>query len=356
MTTLRVPRWCSASPLAACWAILLTLCIGARAAFAAEPIAVVLEQAQSRVVKITGAAVGTQKGYASGVLVSADGRIVTAASPLLEASAVRVVLHDGRDYEAKVLRRDEVRQLALLKIEASATPHFTLEPVPDPPIGTRLFAAANPFKVAEGPEPVSVTTGVFAGRARLAARNRAQQVGYRGEVLLTDMITSAPGMAGGALFDADGRLLGVLGRPLISDRTNTWLNYAMPAAEVAAFVASNGGEEASGESAGAPAADPNRVLMEIGVRLFDVGGRSRPAYVERVRPGSPAAAAGLLADDLILSVEDEPVATCAEVRQVVADVRGAERLRLSVKRADAVHAFSIPIEPRVWEPPAQEPQ
>ena len=156
-----------------------------------------ISSAQQRVVKLYGAALGREKAYGSGVIISADGRIVTTLSVMLEGRGLRVVLPDGRVLPAQVLGRDEHRQLALLKIEAADLPFFELTDSRSLTPGDWLIAAANSFKVADGPEPVSVSLGIFSARIMLDARHRRQDFPYDGPVLLTDIIVTTPGSAGG---------------------------------------------------------------------------------------------------------------------------------------------------------------
>lgn len=323
---------------------------------AGGPFARAIEVAQQRVVKLYGAGGGRVHGYGSGVIVSADGQIVTALSSMIEAEALRVVLPDGRRFEAQVVRRDEPRQLALLKIDTSELPAFDLSA--DPPVspGQWVVAASNVFKVADGPEPVSVAAGLLAARAPLDLRRGTQDVTYSGPVLITDVIISAPGCAGGALVDVEGRLIGVIGKALKAARTNTYVNYAIPVAEVAAFVRGEqlaGGAGAAGAAGGsapglrdesiAPAPRvQRRTALELGIHMLTVGGRTKPAYVERVRPGSPARQAGLRADDLILAVGGQPIATCEDFTSVLGDVDPTAALELSVKRGDEVLVVTIP--------------
>jgi S1-C subfamily serine protease len=337
----------------------------------ADPLAEVVALAQQRVVKLYGASLGREKAYASGVLVSADGKIVTALSILLEGRSVRVVLPDGRSLAAQVLSRDERRQLALLKVDAEGLPFFELdssrERAPSRDLdpnrdrqeaetsrglepGDWLIAAANPFKVAEGPEPASVSIGAFCGRTNLSARYRARDYPYDGPVLLTDIVVTTPGSAGGALVDARGKLVGVIGRAVISTHTNTWVNCALPVEEVAAFVA---GEAAPLAERPAAISEGVALAPSVGIHLFDVGGRVRPAYVERVRPDSPAWKAGLRPNDLIVSLAGQPVATCADFERLLRQHAAAgarppagERLAIVVKRGQELVALELS-----WEQP-----
>lgn len=304
-----------------------------------ESLDALLQGVQGRVVKVHGGRIGRELGFASGVIVSADGEVITVLSSLLESQSIRVVLADGRRFVARVKARDPRLRLALLAIDAQDLPYFDLQGRAAPQRGDWLIAAANPFKVAEGPEPVSIMLGTMSGRVELSGRRRAQDFPYDGEVLLTDMLVNTPGCAGGAITDLDGRLAGVIGQAALSNLTNTWLNYAIPIDEVAAFV-----ERArSGATAEIhAAAEQAPSAMSLGIRLFDVGGRIRPAYVERVRPGSSAEHGGLRADDLILAVDERPVTSCGDVDRILAE-RSPGPLRLTVKRGEQVVSLTIAV-------------
>ncbi len=315
---------------------------------AEEPVSEIpplIAAAQARVVKLTGAEVGSQKGYASGCIISSSGQIVTALSPLLEGKSLRATLADGRTLPAVVQRRDERRQLALLKIEATELPAFSLQrESAATPIGAWVWSVSNPFKVAGGNEPVSVSLGLLSGRAPLAGRFRRREIDFDRDVLLTDLIVSAPGCAGGALVDASGELIGLIGRPVTSTITNTWLNYALPVDEVAAFVRGDSLDETQPNSISLR--DASRRLLSIGVRVFDVGGAQQPPFVERVRVQSLCDAAGLRGEDLILLVDDEAVATCRELYEWIARAKTPPR-EIVVKRGERVESIRLP-EDATW--------
>lgn len=306
-----------------------------------DPIAI----AQQRVVKLYGSKIANEKGYGSGIVVSPDGQILTVSSLMLEGTALRAVMPDGTSYPAKVIRRDPRRQLALLKIEAVDLPHFTLGSSADLHEGDWVFAAANPFKVADGPEPVSISRGIVSARTNLAARRRAQDFSYEGPVLLIDALVANPGAAGGALFDVEGHLVGLIGKPVTARRTNTWLNYALPVEELAAFVHGPAESPPASPEANIANSKNGEVVaprLDLGIRMFDVGGRLRPAFVERVRPDSRARRAGLRPNDLIVSLNDQTIATCENYNKVLATIAPDAAIRLIVKRGDAIETITIP--------------
>lgn len=302
------------------------------------PFGEAIDIASQRVVKLYGGGIGREHGYASGVLVSADGQVVTALSVLLDSPSLRAVLPDGRRFPARVVKTDERRQLALLQIEAAGLPFFELSDSAHLRPGDWLIVAANPFKIADGPEPVSIAVGVFSGRTELSARRRAQEFPYHGPVLLTDVIVATPGSAGGAVVDVSGRLVGVVGKAVISRQTNTWINYALPVEEVAAFLS---GADGAAESDASVVATESETTPDIGVLLFDVGGHTRPAYVERVRVGSPAHAVGLRPSDLILSLDGAAIASCGGFQAALRKTRTGVEVDLEIKRGDELLTLRI---------------
>ncbi len=313
--------------------------------------------ATTRVVKLYGASIGRQAGYGSGVLVSPDGRIITTQSLMLEGRSLRAVLHDGREFPAEVLARDDRRELALLKIDAADLPFFEVGASEHLKRGDWLIAASNAFKVAQGREPVSVWAGVLTARTDLDARRRTQPYPYGGPVLLLDMIAANPGAAGGAVVDVDGRLVGVVGNRVIGELTNTWLNYAMPVEEIAAFIAAY---DAPAAAAGSPErqhspTDPasadsapsgeEEVAGQpyLGIRLFEIGGRLKPAYVERVRPGSPAHRAGVRRNDLIVALNGRTIGTCDDYHDLFVALHPGQEVEIVVKRKEELKTFRIEV-------------
>jgi len=332
--------------LAVIAAALLTAPGAARAdAPAANAQSAAIEAALPAVVKLYGAGISLEHGYGVGVLISADGLAVTALSLLLEGTGVRAVLHDGRETEATVLRRDDARQLALIRVAGDHLPHLELGTSDRLLPGDPILAMGNTYKVAEGEEAVSVVRGVFSLRTQLAARRRKQVYHYRGDVLLFDAITCNPGMAGGPLLDLDGRFVGMLGKIVVSDRTNTYLSFALPVEEVRAFLAE--GTNGAGGSAtatqvattgdaprGETAARGGRVYT--GIRLFELGRRKPAAYVDRVAPDSPAARAGLKSDDLILAVDGVQARSTQELKRMMERWTPGRSVSLTIKRGDQI--------------------
>jgi serine protease Do len=290
--------------------------------------------AQRRVVKIYGAEIGRTPGYASGLIVSAAGDILTAQAAMLSTDNLRVALADGTTHQAKVVRRSQNLQAALLKIEANTPEFFSLQTPPEVNEGDWILSVSNAFKVAEGAEPLSVNLGVISLRTPLAARRGFSDFPYQGDVYLYDAITANPGAAGGAIVTVEGRLVGMIGKVIESKSTNTRLNYAVPADLLAAFVK---GEEPQPTPAPVTSTGPG----ELGLRLFALGGRKAPAYIDRVLPNGPAAQAGIKADDLVVTLAGQVVKDAADFRRIADALPAGREVVIEVKRKNAVLAFHL---------------
>ena len=302
------------------------------AAADANPFRRAIAIAQKRCVKLYGGGAGREHGYATGLLVSPDGLILTAQGMYLAEGRVRVILPDGSRHEADLVRRSERLQAALLRVDAATPDYFPLAAASPVEPGDWAVAVSNTYNVAGPMEPLAVNVGIVSLRAELEARHRALDVPYEGEVLLVDAITSNPGAPGGALVTADGRLAGMLGKLFRSSSTNTRINYAVPVELLRDFVAAepDGGGEPEA-TAGPP---------YLGIRLFTLSGKRAPAYVDSVVAASPAAAAGVRKDDLLLAIGREAVRTCEEYAEALKALAPGRPVTLLVKRGQQVLALT----------------
>jgi serine protease Do len=322
-------------------ALCVAVCLAAgtqdvRAAEAGVMFGDAIQFAQARCVKIFGAGIGRDPGYATGLLVSPEGHVLTAQGIYLAGERIRVATPDGAIHLATVERRSEALQCALLKIDAKTPEHFDLSHPSAAQKGDWVLAVSNAFKVADGPEPLSVNLGVLSLRTQLDAQNGVQDVPYQGDVLLIDAITSNPGAAGGAVVSVDGQLVGMIGRIMEGKSTSTRLNYAVPVDQLYAFYQDKL-QEAIPSIGPLPLAEKS----ETGIRLFLLGSKRDPAYIDRVVANSPAASAGLQSDDLIVSVAGQVIRNVGEFKSAMATVRPGVEIELVVKRKNDVLTIKL---------------
>jgi S1-C subfamily serine protease len=336
----------------------------------------VAREVRPKMAKIYGA--GGLRGleaYQSGMLISSDGHVLTAWSYVLDSDDVAVVLDDGRKYPATLVGADPLTEIAVLKIDPGKEklPHFALTKAAKVEVGSRVLAFSNLFGIATGNEPVSMLQGYVAAVAPLEARRGGFSANYRGDVYIVDAATNNPGASGGALVDTQGRLVGMLGKELRSELTNTWLNYALP---VEAFGAT-ADAICAGDFTPPPLTEANRPdhplsLASLGIVLVpDVVTRT-PPYVDHISPNSPAAKAGLRPDDLVVMIDSHVVTSRREADEIIERFEQDAEIRVAVLRDEALLEFPLALaaneevedaaidvapaaEPTTDEPAAAEP-
>jgi len=299
-----------------------------------------MDYAQKRCVRLYGGGAGREHGYATGLLVSPDGLILTAQGIYLGSDSLRAVLPDGRRCEAKEVRRSEKLQAALLQVEAKTPLYFNLADEARVEQGDWVFAVSNTFNVAAANEPLSVCLGVVSLRAEMEARHRKQDVPYEGEMLLVDAITSNPGSPGGAVCTLDGKLVGMIGKLFQSVNTRTRINYAVPADMLRRFVEGKDDKEETPPPV-EPAEPPPGQGAYVGIRLFKLSGDKAPAFVDAVAPGSPAQAAGIRKDDLLLTIGQEVVRNCRECDEALARLRPGQEVKVMLKRGMTIQSLML---------------
>jgi serine protease Do len=312
----------------------------------------IVEQVNQKTVKLFGS--GGFRGlnsYGTGVLISADGYILTVASPLLDTSDLLVHLSDGRRVHAKVVVAEPELDAALLKIDkAEDLPHFdvskTAKARPAQP-GDWVLAFSNQFEIATREEPLSVQHGIVAAYSKLHGRRGIFEAPYTGEVYVLDAITNNPGAAGGAVTTRSGELIGIIGKELRNTLSDTWVNYAVPIQALAGFVEKGMKGEYKPIVREKPTAGPGGFH---GIVLVPNVVERTPPYIEDTIPGSPAATAGLRPDDLIVYIDGEKITSIKEFRDLVDRARPGTVFKLEVRRADKLTTVELRLAPRPVSP------
>jgi len=332
--------------MAACGllAVWLAHCLGASALSAGSSVAETIAEVQPKMVKIYGA--GGFRGmeaYQSGMLISDEGHIMTVFSYVLDTDYITVVLDDGRKFEAELLNADPRLEVAVLKIDATDLPCFDLRQTVDGEGGTRVLAFSNLFGVATGDEPASVQHGIVSVKTSLQAHRGVFETTYNGSAYVLDAMTNNPGAAGGALVTRRGELLGMLGKELRNSLNNTWLNYAIPIAELRKSVEEIRAGTFEAATAEAPRPKPQRSLEleSLGLVLVPDILERTPAYVDQVRPDSPAAEVGLKPDDLILLMGERLIQSCQSFQEELEYVDFEDPVTLTVLRGQELLTFQL---------------
>jgi serine protease Do len=316
-----------------------------------ESFARLVEKVNPKLVKLFGS--GGLRGlvsYGTGVLVSPDGYILTVNSHLLDTQDLRVHTHDGTRYHARVVAVEPELDVALVKIGTEKDPVTDLEyfdvfeaarrPIAEP--GTGVLAFSNQFQIATRDEPLSIQRGVVAAYARLYGRKGIFEATYKGDVYVIDAITNNPGAAGGVITTRKGELLGLIGRELRNELTNTWINYAVPIGarievrqaddKVVTVSIVDLVEKKDKYKAVARKEKPDGSGGYHGIVLVPNVVEHTPPYVEEVQPGSPAEKAGVRPDDLIVYIDGLPVNDISSFRELLSRYQPNMQIKLEVQR------------------------
>lgn len=246
-------------------------------------------------------------GSGSGVIISADGYVVTNNHVIENANSLTVVLNDGSEYTAAIVGADERTDLAVLKINAENLPTAVLGNSNAVKVGELAVAIGNPL----GQELAgSVTVGV------ISAVNRNLDVQGKSLTLLQTDAAINPGNSGGALVNCYGEVIGI-NTVKVSSTSIEGIGFAIPMSEAKPIV-----DElvSNGKVTGRP--------------IIGIAGSDAPygVVVESVDPGSAADKAGIKKGDLIIKFDGEVVKAVDEINKLKEKYKAGEAVKMTVYR------------------------
>jgi serine protease Do len=268
---------------------------------------------------------GTIKGNSgSGVVVSADGYIVTNSHVIEQTTDIKITLSDKRQYKAKVIGADPSTDIALLKIDAFNLPYVIFGNSDSVQVGEWVLAVGNPFNLSS-----TVTAGIVSAKSRnidiLGGSTSIESF------IQTDAAVN-PGNSGGALVNTNGNLIGINTAIITESGNYEGYSFAVPSNLVQKIVRDlrEFGEVKRG-FLGVGIEDVNSEIAEE-AGLEKVTG----VLVNGITVNSGAADAGLQEGDVILSINGSQVSSTAELQEIVGRFRPGEKIKLDFWRAEKV--------------------
>ena len=260
----------------------------------------------------------------SGVIVSAEGYILTNHHVIEGAQAIEVALNDGRTAMAKVIGTDSETDLALLKIDLPKLPTIVLGQMETLQVGDAVLAIGNPFGVGQ-----TVTSGIVSALGR-------KQLGINTfeNFIQTDAAIN-PGNSGGALVDANGLLMGINTAIYSRSGGNMGIGFAVPVSTATQIMAAliKDGKVTRGWIGVEPRPLTAEIAESFGIaKDKSTGALPQGVLINGVLQNSPAAKAGIQPGDLILKVAGQVVADVPEMLTRVAALKPGEAASLSVQR------------------------
>ena len=264
---------------------------------------------------------GRAEGAGSGVAISSDGYMLTSAHVVAGGHRVEASYSDGRELRAEVVGADALSDLAVVRAEARDLSPARLGDADELRVGQLVVAIGSPMGLAG-----TVTAGVVSALGR-SLPTRAGSAGRLVENVIQTDAALNPGNSGGALADGLSRVVGIntavagigLGLAVpINDATRRIISALMKEGRVRrAYIGIVGGSRPL----------PPKVSSRLG--------REKGIEVVEVVSGSPAARAGLRAEDLIVEVDGEPMGDVGDLQRLMVAERIGQGVEVQVVRDGA---------------------
>jgi serine protease DegQ len=269
-----------------------------------------------------------REGLGSGVIVSADGYILTNHHVVESVDEIEVALADSRKVRARVVGTDPETDLAVLKVELEKLPSITFAQPEQLRVGDIVLAIGNPFGVGQ-----TVTLGIVSGLGR-------SQLGITTfeNFIQTDAAIN-PGNSGGALVDAGGSLVGINTAIYSQTGGSMGIGYAIPvsiARQVMEQIVQKGSVTRGWIGVGVQDITPELA------QSFNLPA-SRGVLITQVERGSPADKAGIKPGDVLLSVNGRPVADTTTMLNLVAALPPGQGATLKLTRNQAETELTVTI-------------
>jgi serine protease Do len=263
-----------------------------------------------------------QEGEGSGVIVSADGYIVTNNHVVDGASELTVSLADHREMKARVIGADAKTDIALVKVDARDLPHVTLGNSANVEVGDVVLAMGNPFGLGQ-----TVTMGIVSATGRSGLNIEDYE-----DFIQTDASIN-PGNSGGALVNTKGELIGINTAILSRSGGNQGVGFAVPVDMVRGVMTQL-------KEKGVV----TRARLGIQLERPSEGVKvTKGAVVAEVLPDGPAAKAGLQKGDVIVSLNGREIDS-QSLRATVGSMTPGTTVNVKVLRGASERNFSITLD------------
>lgn len=268
----------------------------------------------------------SQVGTGSGVIISADGYIVTNNHVIKNATDIEVTLNNKKIYKARLIGADPTNDIALLKIDTKNLSYITLGDSDNVKVGEWVLAVGNPYNLTS-----TVTAGIISAKGRdLDGTNNIDSF------LQTDAAVNA-GNSGGALVNIHGELIGI--NTAISSMTGSFIGYsfAIPS-NIAKKVIEDLMEFGNVQKAilGINGVELDSELADK-LNIENTSG----FYISNVVEKSGAQKAGLKANDVVVKLDNVKIATFADLNGYISTKRPNDVVSVSFLRNGKMYQANV---------------
>lgn len=272
-----------------------------------------------------------QQGSGSGVIISADGYIVTNNHVVADADELTVTLNDNKEYSARIIGTDKTTDLALIKIDGKNLPAITIANSENIKVGEWVLAVGNPFNLTN-----TVTAGIVSAKGRSLYRNGVESF------IQTDAAIN-PGNSGGALVNTRGELIGI--NAMLYSQTGSFSGYgfAIPTSimnKVVDDLKTYGTVQRA--VVGIQGSDVKNYVDGQKEQGKDIDlGTMEGIYVAKVTEESAAEEAGLKEGDVIIAIDGKEMNKMADMQEYLAKKRPGDKVTVTYLREKKKNTKSI---------------
>ncbi len=260
-------------------------------------------------------------GAGSGVIISADGYIVTNNHVVDGADELLVTLNDNKEYSARIIGADATTDLALIKIDAKNLPAISIANSDDVRVGEWVLAVGNPLGLNN-----TVTAGIVSAKARSMGQGVSSMI-------QTDAAINQ-GNSGGALVNASGQLIGINAMIYSQTGSNIGYGFAIPTTimnKVVADLKQYGNVQRA--MIGIKGSDVNAYVDSEKEKGNEVDlGTMEGIYVAEVVDDGAAAEGGLQKGDVITHIDGQKISKFGELQNVIAQKRPGDKISVTYLR------------------------
>ncbi len=267
------------------------------------------------------------EGAGSGVIITADGYIVTNNHVINGATNIKVRTADGTEYTAKLVAADSKADLAVLKIDASGLTPAAYGDSSELAVGETVIAVGNPLGELGG----TVTSGIISALDREITIDDTTM-----NLLQTDTAIN-PGNSGGGMFNTSGQLVGIVNAKSAGAEIEG-LGFAIPINSAKSVVEDliSKGYVTGRVNAGFTFVEVSDALTAMRYRVNDLG-----LYISAVASGSDGDKAGFQSGDYVVSIDGTKVSTAAEANAILDKKQVGDTVSFVIKRNNAEQTITM---------------
>lgn len=267
-----------------------------------------------------------QSGSGSGVIISENGYIITNNHVVGDATEIKVILNDKREFDAEIVGTDPNTDIAVVKIDGKNLPYIKYGDSDKVQVGEWVLAVGNPFNLTS-----TVTAGIVSAKARnINIIDRDEKNRFPIEAFIQTDAAVNPGNSGGALVNLNSELIGI--NTAIATNTGAYQGYsfAVPinlARKIAEDIINYGAVQ--------------RALL--GVNIQDLDGElakkkglsiSQGVYINGVVENGAAKAAGIIEGDVVISVDNVKTSSVAELQEQIGRRKPGDKVKIKIMRGE----------------------